>query len=190
MGSHFPGSTAEKTTPIRPLPAHHTMKADNHTTPTAPQRYDKVARSLHALMLVLFIIMFGTAIGWNLDDSLKRVLIPFHKGVGILVMMLACFRLMWAWINSEHRPPVALPARIGHAAMYVLMLAVPIIGLICQAGQAKGAGTSNVSMPWTIELGNAWHGELGFTLLVLIIGHAGMAVLHQLKGEKILQRMW
>lgn len=163
------------------------MKADDIPH---PQRYDKVARSLHALMLVLFIIMFGTAIGWNLDDSLKRVLIPFHKGVGILVMMLACFRLMWAWINSEHRPPVALPARIGHAAMYVLMLAVPIIGLIRQAGQAEGAGTSNVSMPWTIELGNAWHGELGFTLLVLIIGHAGMAVLHQLKGEKILQRMW
>ena len=39
------------------------------------------------------------------------------------------------------------------------------------------------------NLGNAAHGKLGWLLMAFAIGHVAMALVHQLKGEKLLQRM-
>lgn len=152
----------------------------------APQRYDAATRVLHWLMLVLFTAMFGTAIAWNLSDS-YRFLVPVHRGLGMLLMLIAIMRVLYAWISAPNRPPVQLAVRLGHVAIYVLMVVVPLLALIREAGAGQGNHVGEV--PWMVWLGDHWHGELGWALLVLIGGHAGMAILHQLRGEKLLQRM-
>lgn len=152
----------------------------------APRRYDRVARTLHWSMLLVLTAMFASAIAWNIDES-YRSLVPMHKGFGILAMMLASVRLFWAWINAPQRPPVALPARLGHMALYALMMTVPVMALIREAGASTG--TRAQRSPWMIALGDNWHGELAFVLLALVAGHVSMVIWHQFKGDGILRRM-
>ena len=101
-------------------------------------------------------------------------------------------------MNAKNRPHGTLPVKLGHAAIYALMIAVPAIALIRQAGSTRGdlvvfgmtiMQKAPVQVDWMTNLGNALHGKLGFLLFALAAGHIVMAVVHQAKGEKIINRM-
>ena len=90
-------------------------------------------------------------------------------------------------------------AKAGHSLLYVLMLGVPLLGALRQYASAKGGldvfGITLIpAAPQKIEslvqLGNQLHGKLGFALFVVVAGHVAMAVWHQIKGEKIINRMF
>ena len=127
------------------------------------QYYGSVTRLLHWLMAACFFFMFATAIAWNL-------------------MALAVLRFIWM-LQQKERPANAWIAKAGHLALYALMLIVPALAIARQIGR----GQQNQTL---IDLGNNWHGELGWVFLVLIIGHIGMAVIHRLKGDNLLPRIW
>ena len=118
-------------------------------------RYGTVSRTLHWAMAACYLLMFATALAWNLNDALKP-LIKLHKAAGLL-----------------RRPAGGVAVKAGHLALYALMFAVPASGM---ARQFHGA------------FGNA-HGALAFVFFLLIAGHIAMTVLHQRRGEAILQRM-
>lgn len=148
-------------------------------TPTA---YGSITRSLHWGMAACYLFMFSTAIAWNLNEDLMKRLIGAHKAVGMALLGLALLRFIWALIQLRHRPHNGLAAKAGHFALYGLMLAVPITAMIRQAGREQ----QNQAM---IDIGNHWHGELAWVLLVLVAGHLAMTFWHHLKGEPILPRM-
>ncbi|WP_378595331.1 cytochrome b [Neisseria weixii] len=143
--------------------------------------YNRTARYLHWGMALCYTVMFATAIAWNMNDSLKFLMNP-HRAIGILLLILTLFRVIWAITHAKQPPAKSLTAKLGHAALYVLMLAVPIVGVVRQAGFAQG------NQP-LIDLGNAWHGVLAWALLLLVAGHIGMVAVHHAKGDKILNRM-
>ena len=138
------------------------MKTDNS------QYYGSVTRLLHWLMAACFFFMFATAIAWNLNGELKFLIGP-HKAVGFTLMALAVLRFIWM-LQQKERPANAWVAKAGHLALYALMLIVPALAIARQIGR----GQQNQTL----------------IVLVLIIGHIGMAVVHRLKGDNLLPRIW
>ena len=74
--------------------------------------------------------------------------------------------------QRKNRPANTAVTKLGHWAMYALMLAVPAAGIARQIGN-----------------GGEIHGTLAFSLLFLSLGHIGMVAYHYIKGESVLPRM-
>ena len=162
-----------------------------------PQYYGTISRLLHWLMAAAFAFMLFTAIMWNINEDYFS-LMGYHKSVGTILAVLIVLRVVWSAINASRRPFSAPVVKLGHAALYLLMIAVPFIGLIRQYGAARGPLNvfgievmtgSPEKIEWMVNLGNAAHGKLAFLLFFLAAGHIVMAVIHQLRGEKIINRM-
>ena len=73
----------------------------------------------------------------------------------------------------------------GHFALYVLMLTVPGIALLRDAARGRDGNAENA----LTHFGDLWHGRSAWFLLALVVGHIVMTVIHQRRGEKVLQRM-
>ncbi|UOO81879.1 cytochrome b/b6 domain-containing protein [Uruburuella testudinis] len=171
------------------------MQADN------AQSYGSISRFFHWLMAAGFAFMLFTALSWLLADDAEwtKGLMYYHKSVGFLLAVLVVLRLLWALANLKRRPPAdSMAALFGHIALYVLMVAVPFIGLIRQYGGARGAlevfgatvmQGSPEKIDWMVQLGGNWHSTLAWVLFALAAGHIAMVAVHRLKGEDVLPRM-
>ena len=109
--------------------------------------YTPVAKGLHWLMAVLILGLL--ALGIYMSDlplsPQKLELYSWHKWFGVTVFLLLWLRLAW---RVTHRPPalpetlsapMRLAAHAGHAALYLLMLAIPLSGWLMSS--AKGFQT-------------------------------------------------
>ena len=97
-------------------------------TPDTPSHYGTISRALHWGMAVAIALMYLLAVAWHLTGQ-AQALIPVHKALGTLLFMLVFARILWA-IAAEQRPrATSLAARLGHLALYLLMLT-------CNAWQA------------------------------------------------------
>ncbi|CAE7722296.1 yceJ [Symbiodinium necroappetens] len=104
-------------------------------------RYGAVAQILHWVTVALFIAIF--ALAWIQDGMTlspeKVQIINLHKSVGVTILALAVLRLAWRWYS----PPPSLPegmagwerraAHASHVALYVVLLAQPLIGILHSA---------------------------------------------------------
>lgn len=103
---------------------------------SVPPVYDPTAKTLHWLtaLLVIGLLIVGL---WmvGLPLSLQKAKVySWHKWAGITVLALTVVRLVWRHV----RPPPPLPPTLaaldrrlapwGHAALYLLLLAMPITG--------------------------------------------------------------
>lgn len=149
-----------------------------------PQYYGTLSRFFHWLMAAMFAFMLCTAAMWNINEKYYS-LMGYHKSVGFLLLVLVALRLVWALANWHNRPHGSLTVKLGHAALYVLMAAVPAVAMIRQYGSARGdlevfgiTVMHKIEQPieWMTQLGNASHGKLAY-------------LLYQLRGEKIINRM-
>ena len=48
-------------------------------------RYGTVSRAMHWAMAACYLLMFATALAWNLNEALKP-LIKLHKAAGLLLL--------------------------------------------------------------------------------------------------------
>ena len=172
-------------------------------TPDSPTRYGTVSRALHWLMALGIVWMLLSAITHSLAEksALDAFMWPTHKHVGSALMALVILRVLWALMNASRRPPsINLPAKLGHVLLYLLMIAIPAIGLLRQYGSARAFAPlglpvfpgrdESTKVQWMIDLGGALHGELGWVLLAVVVGHVGMALLHRRNpSEDVLPRM-
>ncbi|MBK9234836.1 MAG: cytochrome b [Rhodoferax sp.] len=176
-----------------------------------PQRYSTTAIALHWLsaLAVLGLLM----VGWYMADlplsPLRLKLFNWHKWAGVSVLGLTLLRLLWRW---THRPP-ALPAELlgqtptwqlrlagaTHAALYGLLLLVPLIGW----ARSSAAGFSIVlfgvlPLPDLLpkdtalaELVKPWHAVSAYSLCALIALHVAAALKHQfVDKDGLMRRMW
>lgn len=103
----------------------------------AGDRYTRTAIVFH--WLISFLVLSNIALAWTFKTVPSDIAQPFtnaHKTVGITVLGLALMRLLW---RLAHRPPPFSPAiprwqviaaRTGHAALYFIILAMPLSGWI------------------------------------------------------------
>jgi len=179
-------------------------------TPSMPAgsvtRYGAVAQSLHWIIAALIVTQFVLA---NLADDLplgahKLGLLARHKSVGMTILMLAVFRLLWRLKN----PPPALPvgmkpieillAKLTHAAFYVLLFAMPLTGWMMSSAK-------NYSVSWfglftwpnligknetAFDLLKETHDLLSAVLLAIAILHILAALKHHFwNKDDVLRRM-
>ncbi|MEN5092033.1 cytochrome b [Pseudomonas protegens] len=165
-------------------------------------RYGVISRGLHWAMALAFVWIYSTTGAHYLlaESALDEFLWPTHKQVGLLLMGLLLVRVLWSLLNRHRRPPsLNFAARLGHGLLYVGMFAIPFLGLLRQYGSGRAfsafglpvmSGFEGAKIQWMTDLGNNFHSLLGWTLLVLIVGHVAAVILHCVKGQAhILRRM-
>jgi len=168
--------------------------------------YTATAKSLHWLMALL---IFGLlALGFYMSDlplsPEKLQFYSWHKWAGVSVFVLVWLRLVW---RLTHRPPAFAAslsatqqtlAHLGHMALYLLMIAIPVSGWLMSS--AKGVQTvwfGVLPLPDLLGRDKALgaqladlHSALNIGLLVLIGGHAAVALFHHLvRKDDTLRRM-
>ena len=181
------------------------MDTLNSIESAAPQ-YTSTAKVLHWLIALMIIGLF--ALGQYMSDlsmsPSKLQLYSWHKWAGVTVFLLVLIRLGWRLL---HTPP-ALPAQmskpqrlashIGHAVLYLLMLAIPISGWLMSS--AKGYQTvwfGVVPLPDLIgkdkQIGEALvelHESLNGLLMLIVAIHALAALKHHfIDRDDVLIRM-
>lgn len=161
------------------------------------KQYGIISRFFHWAMALAFFFILGTAIAWTLNEDYFS-LIDWHKSIGFLLLLAVFIRSIWSIKNRSYRPHNQPIAHFGHFALYLLMFAIPLIGLLRQYGSARSnfevfglhiMDKAPEKITWMTQIGNNWHGKLGWVFFALIAGHIAMAIIHQIKGEKIINRM-
>ena len=164
-----------------------------------PQRYGSIAILLHWAMaaLILGLIASGLYMVRLPDvgfDTWKITLILAHKALGMLALVAVALRLLWRWANVLPKLVDGLPewqrvaARFVHLAFYALMFALPVTGwLMSSAGGYPTPFFGWFTVPDLIGFNEslfrlfiAMHRWLGYTLLLLLVLHAGAALQHHL----------
>lgn len=170
-----------------------------------PERYGTVSRALHWGMAALFLLQFASAAArWGLprDHGLREALWGIHMPLGLTLFLLVLVRGVWGLINLNRRPShdgvMGQLAKAGHGVLYALMILVPGVRILAAAGGERGLSylgmtlfaPREVALPWT-QLAAEWHGELGWLLLLVILGHIAMAVgwHHMVQRDATLTRM-
>jgi cytochrome b561 len=169
--------------------------------------YRPVAKLLHWItaiavfgLLPLGLWMTGLPI-----SLLKLQAFAWHKWIGLTVLLLTAARLAWRW----HAPPPPLPtavtpwerrlAPLGHWALLLLLLALPISGwLMSSAGGVAIFWFGLVPLPDLVprdpnlfDVLRTTHHWLAWTLMGMLALHLAAVGRHDvLRRDGILRRMW
>lgn len=162
-----------------------------------PARYGTVTRVLHWGIAVLIIVQFlGMALKIMLgrESAVAGLFVRNHQPLGTILFLLILARVVWMIMNRNNRPAydagvIGYLAKLGHFALYALMVVVPVAAL------ARAWGGERAFAPFGFEIfaarpetevvgpavafGNNFHGELAWVMGVLILGHIAMALFHQ-----------
>lgn len=195
QGSGLPGTIgALKPKRIRPMP-YITSPAN---------KYDGVARLLHWLVVALIVAQF--LIGWIMPDIHHGTqpvgLIAWHLGVGATLLGVVVFRVLW---RLTHKPPpdhlsgiLSIASRVTHIALYLTLLAVPLLGWANASSRAWTVKFLGVlKLPALTQAGSTIghamgdiHSVMAWVLFGLIVMHVTAAVFHRLiLKDETLQRM-
>src|SRR5690606_4176423 len=101
----------------------------------AAVRYDAPTRVLHWLVAagVLWMAITALARVGAPDAGVTKWSFSTHKTVGVLLLFLMVVRIAWSLIGRKRRPAkFSKAAAVGHFALYVLTLFVPLIGALRQ----------------------------------------------------------
>jgi len=161
------------------------------------QRYDRIASLLH--WLTGLALLAQIAFGFLLDEIAPRGTparagaINLHKSLGIALAVLIVLRVAW---RLRHRPPTwpasmsawqGRAARIGHSALYVCMIAMPVSGYIASNFSKHGVKLFGLALrPWGPDLPtvytafNLLHVSTAWIFTGLIAGHVLLAANHAL----------
>jgi cytochrome b561 len=167
--------------------------------------YTRTAITLHWVIAALIACGFG--LGWTMThltaSPLRLLLINWHKSVGISVLCLATLRTGWRLRNPP--PPLVrmpawqrLAARSSHAALYLLLFALPLAGWASSnaAGHPVvyfGVVHLPALVPKDAHLAKSFgiaHSALGIFLLLLIVVHIVAALKHHfIERDATLEQM-
>ncbi len=171
-------------------------------------RYGPVSRSLHWVVALLTIAL--VPLGWymiRLDyyDPWSHDALEIHKGLGMVVLLLASIMISWQIARRGTRTPVsrkpweALAAKFAHYLLYAMMLVVPATGYIVST--SAGAGVSVFGLfevpavlPKSVPLRDAaiaMHYYFAYVGVALIALHvAGAFKHHFIDRDDTLRRMF
>lgn len=171
--------------------------------------YGLVTILFHWSIAALFIgqISLGVAM-LRLEDQRRAFeLIQLHKSIGFMILALVILRLLWRLAGQSPELPSNMSkierrmAVLAHAALYVLMIALPLTGWVLVSVSTLGIVTlafdkvliPNLPLPPsdTAELFWSWvHAVLAFGAGSLVALHIGAAFWHQfIRRDGLLVRM-
>jgi cytochrome b561 len=158
------------------------------------REFDPATRSLHwltaGLMLLVFVLAFS--IDRTRSGTSFTVLLQLHRSIGITVWIVTLVRLVWRQFArfpnwpADMPQPMRLAAQGSELALYALLLAQPVLGLLQTNAQGDRVDLFFLGqLPPLIgenrQLARqllAVHETVGFLLLGLIALHVSAAVFH------------
>lgn len=154
------------------------------------RRYGAVAQFLHWLTAIL--VIFAWVVGNVMDDD-KPPQLFVHMTAGLAVLTLVAGRLLWRLADTPPLPdatPLGIwgdrAARAVHLALYALLIAVPLAGIVTQFGEGRPLslfGFGQIASPWPADRAFAHNAkevhELLSNLILVVAGlHATAALFH------------
>ncbi len=144
-----------------------------------PNGYSRLQIILHWLIAILIIAAFFTheVMHKAFDDRLASGVMPgpsdgtLHTILGGMAFVLVIIRVIVRWRQGAPAAvegtsaSLARAAHIGHMVIYALIIGIPIGGMIAWFGGVEIVG-------WV-------HGIAGKVLMLIVLGHAAMALYHQ-----------
>ena len=181
----------------------------------ADERYSTAAVALHwaIALFILFNLVTGTFME-GLHQPTKHVVVSLHNSSGLTILLLSLSRIA---LRLSYKPPALdetlsrlerRAAKAVHAALYVLMIAMPLAGwAITSSSTRKTVSELYLLTPlpkigFLVGLPNAQKDALhdqfvlahqtgAWILLALLLAHVGGALKHQfLDRRPQLARMW
>lgn len=172
---------------------------------TVEPGYDVVARGLHWLVFALLFVQF--LIGWTMPEihrgTPQQGLIDWHLSVGTALMFVVVLRLVWRFMRptppaSTMKPWEIKLAKLTHAALYLLLLVIPVLGWAAAGyfgysvhlfGLFTLPAIADNTMQWAHEAGDV-HGTLTWVLLGVVGLHVLGALWHYfIRRDRVMQRM-
>ena len=161
----------------------------------SPDGYGAIAQSLHWLTVVL--VAIARTLG-TFDDVLPKgaaraVGLFFHISAGVAILAALVARVVWRMVDS---PPQSAPTMLGvwadtagrlvHYALYALLVAVPIAGIVLQFARGYALplfGLAEIPSPWVADRTYARsakevHEVLANAPVILAVFHAAAALVH------------
>lgn len=152
-------------------------------------RYTRLQIALHWLIAVLFIVNWflsedmGKALRTKLEGGVPEGLVAsIHPPIGVAILVLMLIRIVVrirtgapalpdsgaAWLNRA--------AKLGHVALYAVLVAIPLAGMAAWGGGIGEAGDVHELL---VKLG-----------MLLVAGHVVMAFYHQVVlKDGLMERM-
>lgn len=166
----------------------------NDLLSTQHERYDRVTRIFHWLTAAIVIFLFASAHIWeNLakGTDLRRGLQSVHISLGIALAALILARIVWRVFVGTHLPAhgsraTRLLAKLGHLALYALLLAQIVLGFLFRWAQGERFeffGWFAIPAPVTIshDLAHTFgglHDTVAWVIIILAGLHACAALIH------------
>jgi cytochrome b561 len=170
------------------------------------ERWGSIARLFHWVMAIAILTM--GLVGHFMADmavSPQKVKIyAIHKSIGLTLLALALLRLSWRAIDRRPRE-VPMPrwqaaaARVSHAFLYLLMLAIPLSGWVFNSAAGfplrwfslvRVPSLTGGADPDLKALAHTAHEGLFYVLLAVVALHAAAAVMHHVVDrDDTLRRM-
>jgi cytochrome b561 len=182
---------------------------------TAEPRYTKVAIILHWIIAVCILALLAAGLAMTTEGLLPKYVqfqtFQLHKSLGLTVLVLSIFRLIW---RLTHTPPPLPPnvsaievfaAKLTHWIFYGLMLALPLTGWAIVSTSPWDLPTiwfglfewphlpglaDSVHKKELNDVFGETHEILAYGAMALIALHAGAALKHHLwNRDNVLTRM-
>lgn len=175
-------------------------------------RYHAFAIILHWVMALAFFVMLASGFVMVQDDLLvasdKYKVYQWHKSGGVLLLLAFFVRLVVRIMTHPPHLPAyfkrldVIAAKVGHWALYGLMLAMPITGWVMVSSSVYGLPTivfdmfewphiPGISGDETInEIAKNAHEFLAFVFLGVILLHIAAVIKHAvIDKDNLLTRM-
>ena len=172
---------------------------------STPLVYDPVAKAFH--WLTAFLIIGLWCVGLSLDEipkgDLRSQIIGLHKALGVVVLALTVLRLAWRVTHTAPALPDSMPgweqlgAKLGHLALYGLMLAFPVSGILMSQSGGRDVNVFGLILPNLVEkneemkhLFGETHESLPWILAAVLVVHVASAIRHHVVlKDDVLRRM-
>lgn len=168
-------------------------------------RYSPVAIFLHWITAALILLnwLLPHFAGFMARTDAPRV-IALHRSIGVTVLALVLLRAAWRFVSPPPSLPVGtlrlvrIAAHLGHAALYLLMVAVPVLGILFTwAGGRTLSVWGVVDLPPPAWIDPDLHDtlrslhETGANAILWLVGLHVLAVLihHYAFQDRLLERM-
>lgn len=153
--------------------------------------FNGLIKFFHWSMALIFMWQFAVIIAGKIlgETPTTEWMWSTHKPLGLLLSLMLVLRITWSLLTLKKRPvATSYWSRLGHLTMYVLMAAIPALALLRHYGSGRPLEVAGVTVfegfdgemiEWMVTLGHMFHGELGFLLGILIVGHIALAFGHR-----------
>ena len=152
------------------------------------RRYDALLVGVHEFVGVIALIFVGVYLVVRLDDRDSRQrLFPWMFPDSRQQLWRELRDDLPAWLRGSQSLPESggLLAGAVHGAGIMLALALGLSGALLFIGMGPGG-----VMPPDIKVVREAHGLMADVMWLFVFGHAGMALLHEIKGHRLMQAMF